>query len=961
MASEIETTFLKLENTWTKLTRYQHHLRFLERCLFCNIIPQGLVARLDVNLAVHNADLQEFCKTQLLSSSKNILVKLHSSIKLEVSRLLKELHEVRTEAFNCTDYNTALGVWFHIRNKVRILHDELKCREDHKITKGVIFAPQATNGNPVNTDDSSNLSNGRCGTHKRTRRFNKTIRQRRNRRRLHANPSYSEPRNSSTDTPLLDLDPVNLTSEELSEEQISLLRKGPSFCPLPKDINWLKMQDDWDKFERRVRLKAFFHGKQESNKAEDGEKAAFKPPSTSTWNPPKSKHPELELFLSEVKKGIFNPANINKPKDNLSKGERIALKQLKADSNCVIRIQDKGSRFVLLSKDNYVSKMVSQLDNPLHYRELARDPSETHLALVKAWGEKWLRKGEISPEIAEWVSAINAKPGVAYGNVKTHKLNNPLRLITSCCGTAIERLSELTEFYLKPLAQGLPSFIKDTTHLLQKIQEVNNTLGPLPADALLVSWDVVSMFPNIDNTLGLTAVRNTLEARTTQVPSTDCIVEAVEICLQHNNSQFSDKNYLQTHGTAMGPKNACSYADIAMGHIDHLAKTGGSIHPTFWWRYRDDIIDVWMHGLSKLHEFTEYINSLYPTIKFELVVSQHQLNVLDLTMHLNNGFIETDIYSKPTDSHLYLAPSSAHPSHCKKAIPYNVALRLKRNCSSSQFLEKRNAEYKSYLVQQGYNASLVEGQFNQIAALSRNELLKPATRNKNKRKVTPLVIDYNPNLPEVGRIIQDNLHILHSTPLMREIFPDRNIITAFRRPKNLKELVAPSKFRPRNNVNDHQRPTPSGCFKCQNRCDLCSNYFIESSSFTSFATGKTYRIKEHLSCDSKNLIYLVSCNKCKLQYVGSTKTSFKVRFRNHKSTMKNNRRTCEVAVHFNEAPHTFSDFSFTCIEAITCVDHNIDQVLINREAYWTAQLFTLNPFGLNKRQERKSKNRIQYN
>ena len=77
--------------------------------------------------------------------------------------------------------------------------------------------------------------------------------------------------------------------------------------------------------------------------------------------------------------------------------------------------------------------------------------------------------------------------------------------------------------------------------------------------------------------------------------------------------------------------------------------------------------------------------------------------------------------------------------------------------------------------------------------------------------------------------------------------------------------------------------------------------------------------------------------------------------------MKNNRRTCEVAVHFNEAPHTFSDFSFICIEAITCADHNIDEVLTNREAYWTAQLFTLNPFGLNKRQEYKSKNRIQYN
>ena len=145
---------------------------------------------------------------------------------------------------------------------------------------------------------------------------------------------------------------------------------------------------------------------------------------------------------------------------------------------------------------------------------------------------------------------------------------------------------------------------------------------------------------------------------------------------------FVDNQYLQAHGTAMGPRNACSYADLAMGHIDHLAKSGGDIYPVFWWRYRDDIIDIWLHGHDKLLMFTEYINSLYPTIKFELVVSHNKRNVWDLTLHLDNSIISTDTYSKPTDSHLYLAPNSAHPSHCIKTIPYNVALRLKRNCSS---------------------------------------------------------------------------------------------------------------------------------------------------------------------------------------------------------------------------------------------------------------------------------------
>ena len=76
----------------------------------------------------------------------------------------------------------------------------------------------------------------------------------------------------------------------------------------------------------------------------------------------------------------------------------------------------------------------------------------------------------------------------------------------------------------------------------------------------------------------------------------------------------------------MGPKNACSYADLAMAELDRKAKFCGPIKPALWWRYQDDIFDLWQQGLPALEEFTHYINSLYPTIKFELVFSESRLN-----------------------------------------------------------------------------------------------------------------------------------------------------------------------------------------------------------------------------------------------------------------------------------------------------------------------------------------------
>ena len=118
----------------------------------------------------------------------------------------------------------------------------------------------------------------------------------------------------------------------------------------------------------------------------------------------------------------------------------------------MIPIQDKGSRFVLIDVKDYEEKMFRQLNNQLHYKSLQSDPTSKHLALVDSLCSKWLGKGEISPEVAKWVLNKEAQLGVTFGNIKTHKVSNPLRLITPCCGTAIENLSAFTEFYLQPLA-----------------------------------------------------------------------------------------------------------------------------------------------------------------------------------------------------------------------------------------------------------------------------------------------------------------------------------------------------------------------------------------------------------------------------------------------------------------------------------------------------------------------------
>ena len=54
----------------------------------------------------------------------------------------------------------------------------------------------------------------------------------------------------------------------------------------------------------------------------------------------------------------------------------------------------------------------------------------------------------------------------------------------------------------------------------------------IPDNTILVSFDIVNMYLNINNNRGIAAVRNALKTRATKYPLTDCVIEGLEICLK---------------------------------------------------------------------------------------------------------------------------------------------------------------------------------------------------------------------------------------------------------------------------------------------------------------------------------------------------------------------------------------------------------------------------------------------
>ena len=167
-------------------------------------------------------------------------------------------------------------------------------------------------------------------------------------------------------------------------------------------------------------------------------------------------------------------------------------------------------------------------------------------------------------------------------------------------------------------------------------------------------------------------------------------------------------------------------------------------------------------------------------IKFEI---NQRVHFLDVTIMLVDGAIATNVYSKPTDSHLYLNVHSCHPEHVIKSIPKSQFLRLRRICSSSFDFMQQCKIYSQYFIRQGYNEHRILEQAKEISLLNRDELLTKKTKPKDQQK-TIFVTTWHPKLKQLPSILRQNFHNLENDPRLKEIFPEKPMV-AFKRKKTI--------------------------------------------------------------------------------------------------------------------------------------------------------------------------------
>ena len=141
------------------------------------------------------------------------------------------------------------------------------------------------------------------------------------------------------------------------------------------------------------------------------------------------------------------------------------------------------------------------------------------------------------------------------------------RPIISQIGTATENIAHYVDHFLLPIVNVQTTYIRDSSYFINKVERLRPH-----ANCLLVSFDISSMYTNVQFDELLTAIESAYEAFDKTIyeitaPPTQDILDLVKLILENNVFEFNSKTYKQTIGCAMGVRCSPSICDIRIFEV----------------------------------------------------------------------------------------------------------------------------------------------------------------------------------------------------------------------------------------------------------------------------------------------------------------------------------------------------------------------------------------------------------
>ena len=267
--------------------------------------------------------------------------------------------------------------------------------------------------------------------------------------------------------------------------------------------------------------------------------------------------------------------------------------------------------------------------------------------------------------------------------------------------------------------------------------------------------------------------------------------------------------YQQVCGCAMGKRFSPNFASIYVAEWEEAAISKSNKSPLLYLRYLDDILIIWPHSKEEFWNFFEILNQQDDNIKLKATISDKSVDFLDVTIYKGTQF-ETSGY---LDYKVFFKPTDTHQLlHCKSFHPHHTFKGI----------------VKSQIIRIHRNSSNKQN-FNEACSVLFNALKPRGYSTRFLRKINSETVREIEN-PLVSTEPYKPYKIHHNLP-------------------------------PRIGTG-----SPTTCNKT--RCRL-HGIIKTQSTFISQQTKTEYQIRTNLNCDSVNVVYLITCNLCKKQFITS--------------------------------------------------------------------------------------------
>ena len=517
---------------------------------------------------------------------------------------------------------------------------------------------------------------------------------------------------------------LNLASDEIAESHKDILSLGPKFVPSTRKIPYMDIVSTTESSALKL----------EYNK----------------------KVTEAQILRKDVLRVLKTAKPI---KDNLTRQQRVALREIKNDPSISIYPFDKGTGFVRIRKDEAIRKIKEQIGDTDIIND---DPTNSFAREIRKELSVLNKDGKFSKKEYEFIYPSDPIPPRMYGTVKAHKPDKdyPMRVVVSTIGSPPYGISSYLVKIIQPTLDKCENRLKNSRSFVNKAKTW--TISP---NEIQVSYDVVNLYPSVPLKEATSVLMDVLNkdpelSKRTKL-SIAQVKRLIELCLSKCYFIWNDEIHILKDSGPIGLSIMVVMAEsflqvLEAKAINEALNLQPPIIPLSYYRYVDDSHSRFIN-LQCAEKFLDVLNNQHGQIKYtiETESKDKELQFLDTkVINTGDGKYEFCIFRKSAITNVQIKPESSHDPKILRGVFKGFIDRALSLCSKKYIEEEINFLIDVF-VENGYekedlkkSIKEVQDKYNQVP-VSTNDKRTNSENDMIQTVTLPWIPGVSPRLKKV--------------------------------------------------------------------------------------------------------------------------------------------------------------------------------------------------------------------